>query len=96
VSYGLRPIVKLNGTDSLFNQWIHSGKTALADENDTELLREYVDFCVKEINVFISAIRASLPKDKWSADKAVAGRLLTTTNINGWIICLRKIIECPS
>lgn len=41
----------------------------------------------------VTAIRASLPKDKWTADKKIKGRLLTTTNVNGWIICLRKIIE---
>lgn len=93
VSYGVRPIVKLQGEDSLFKAWTNPKKGTLNSETNLDLLEEYVEFCAKEIGLFISAVKVCLPKDKWTADKKVKGRLLTTTNINGWVICLRKIIE---
>jgi hypothetical protein len=93
VSYAVRQIVKLQGDDSLFKAWDNSKKEQLKAETDLDLLKEYISFCVKEINLFISAVKAVLPKEKWTANKKVSGRLLTTTNVNGWIICLRKIIE---
>jgi DGQHR domain-containing protein len=93
VSYGIRPIVKLQGMDSLYRVWSDPRKNALTSERDIDLLNEYVDFCVKEINRFLSAVKASIPSEKWTADKKVKGRLLTTTNINGFVICLRKIVE---
>jgi DGQHR domain-containing protein len=93
VSYAVKQIVKLQGNDSLFAAWTNPKREELGSEADLDLLREYISFCVKEINLYISAIKAVLPKEKWTADKKVKGRLLTTTNVNGWIICLRKIIE---
>jgi hypothetical protein len=93
VSYAIKQIVKLQGDDSLFAVWKHTKKDELSDEADLDLLKEYISFCVKEINLYVSAIKAVLPKERWTADKKTPGRLLTTTNVNGWIICLRKIIE---
>lgn len=93
VSYGIRPLVKLHGADTLFAVWNHPNKAALEQELNTDLLNDYVKYCSSEISRFISAVRASLPKDRWTANKKVKGRLLTTTNINGWIMCLRMIVE---
>jgi DGQHR domain-containing protein len=93
VSYGLRPIVKLQGDDTLFKVWPNEKKKDLVEEKDSALLEGYVKFCAKEINIFLSAMKACLPAERWTTDKKVAGRFLTPTNINGAIICLRKIIE---
>ncbi len=93
VSYGVRSIVKLQGEDSLFKVWPNTKKNTLTNEINIDLLEEYVEFCAREIGLFISAVKANLPKEKWTANKKVKGRLLTTTNVYGWIICLRKIIE---
>jgi DGQHR domain-containing protein len=93
VSYGVRPIAKLQGTDSLYHAWAEPRKEALTKENDSDLLETYVDFCAKEINLFISAVKANIPNARWTADKKIPGRMLTTTHINGFIVCLRRIIE---
>ena len=92
VSYGIRHIVKPYGEDSLFKTWNHRKKRRLAARKNSEVLAEYVQYCVDEINQFLGAVRTVLPKEKWTADKKRKG-LLTTTNINGFIVCLRKIVE---
>lgn len=93
ISYGLMPIVKLGGKDSFYYIWDDPEKEKLLDENDTEILNRYIDFSAKEINKFLIAVKKSLPHDKWTPDKKIKGRLLTTTLINGFIICLRILIE---
>jgi hypothetical protein len=100
VSYGIRHVVKLSGSDCLFETWGNSRKARLAkeldislrDERDLALRNHYVEYCVGEINLFMAAIKAVLPAEKWTPDKKAKG-ILTTTNINGFIVCLRKIIE---
>jgi hypothetical protein len=92
VSYGIRHVVKLGGRDSLFNTWPSGKKLRLMRQKDLNLRDEYVRYCVQQLNVFLAAIKDVLPRDKWTPDKKVDG-MLSTTNINGFIVCLRKIIE---
>jgi DGQHR domain-containing protein len=93
VSYGIRHIIKLQGDDSLFRAWKHPGKANLEAKTDEKLLNEYVNFCAGEINKFVSAVKANVPAERWTTDKKIKGRMLTTTHVNGFIVCLRKIIE---
>jgi DGQHR domain-containing protein len=93
VSYAVKPIVKFTGKDSFFYAWKQTGKNELLDEKNAELRKKYVEYCAKHINQFLSAAKVCASKEKWTADKKVSKRLLTTTNINGLIICLRKVIE---
>lgn len=93
VSYGVRPLVKLQGNDTLFRVWDNPRKEELGKQTDAALLQEYIRFCAKEINVFIGAIREGIPPERWTADKRKKDRILTTTNINGFINCLRQIID---
>ncbi|MFT4276359.1 MAG: DGQHR domain-containing protein [Rhodopseudomonas sp.] len=93
VSYGVRPLVKFSGEDSLFRVWSHPDKARLSEQNDAVLLQEYIKFCAKEINIFLGAIKERVAPERWTADKRQKDRLLTTTNINGFINCLRKIIQ---
>jgi DGQHR domain-containing protein len=93
VSYGVRPLVKLQGNDSLFRVWKHTKKGDLTKEKNAQLLEEYIDFCAREINFFIAAVKDGIPSRRWTADKKVKDRILTTTNINGFINCLRQIID---
>jgi len=93
VSYGLKQLIKLSGEDTLFKVWNHSDKNQLAEKPIESLAQEYIKFCAAEINVFMSAIRSSLPPDRWTADSKVKGRMLTTTILNGFIICLRLLVE---
>ena len=93
VSYGIRPLVKLHGDDTLFKIWPREGKEALLAESNTDLLSEYVSYCVTQINTFVGAIKLCLPSDRWTTDKNITGRMLTTTNVNGLIVCLRRLVE---
>jgi len=93
VSYAIKPIVKLSGDDTFFKGWKQTGKAALTDGKDLELRSKYVEYCAKHLNVFFSAVKKAIPSQRWTGDKSVSNRMLTTTNINGLVICLRKLLE---
>lgn len=93
VSYGLKPIVKLSGTDSLFSVWDNVNKMNLHNEDDRELLHEYIQYCTDQINELLIAMSIMIDKSKWTASKDVKNKVLSTTAINGFIICLRRIIK---
>lgn len=93
VSYGLRPLVKTQGTDSLFAIWSHPAKDEVAAGKNDAALKEYITFCVGKINIVFGAIKANLPAERWSSDKKVVGRLVSTTYINSFLIITRLLIE---
>lgn len=78
VSFGLKPLVKLNGTDSLYSIWPNDNKEYLlkkqnnkiqGEREDTEfdkdesILMEYVKFCSDEINKLLNIIRESVTQN---------------------------------
>lgn len=93
VSYGLRPLVKTSGEDSLFHLWGDAQKQNMVEIEDTAVLIKYVEFCVQEINKLLIAVKLTSKPGSWTTDKNVEGRMLTTTNINAILICLRLLIE---
>ncbi len=96
VSYGLRPLVKLDGTDSIFSAWSEQNKDLLKDAkalSKTALLEAYIDFCVEKINEFFVEMKLAYGVQVWDIDAAGRSPLLSPTAINGMIVCLRKIIE---
>lgn len=93
VSYGLKPIIKLSGNDSFYSIWNNPDKMKLLKGDDSDLLHEYINFCTEEINKFLIALRIQLDSNQWTTDKDVKNKVLSTTALNGFIICLRKLIE---
>lgn len=98
VSYGLQPLVKTEGVDSIFAAWDNKNKSMLVDRTADEaqrkaLLTEYIDFCVKEINQFLIAAKLAIGSDRWRVSSAKDRQLLSTTTINGFFVCLRRLIE---
>ena len=104
VSYGLRPIVKFDGADSLFFAWSNAEKTKLKArekrttkgagyEADLVLLNEYIEFCVKNLNDFFLAAKLSYGTNNWDVEDASPSALLRPTSINGLVACLRRIIQ---
>lgn len=91
VSFGLKPLVSLNGDFPLFNVWNNPKRELLKQENDLSVLAEYVEFCRFEINQMFSAVRQILPKERWSTNKKLAGAFLTTVNINGILLLIRRL-----
>ena len=105
VSYGLRPLVKFDGDDSLFAAWKNPQKSRLKErekkstrgagyEADVELLEKYVEFCVRSLNDFFLAAKLSYGPDNWDTESEKPSVLLRPTSINGLIACLRRAIEC--
>lgn len=92
VSYGLRPLVKTSGTDSLFAIWPHPEKNKVAEGADSALLEAYIGFAVDTINVFLRSIRRNLASSRWTTDSRVPGRVLATTYVNSFLIALRLLI----
>ncbi|WP_323785528.1 DGQHR domain-containing protein [Thalassovita sp.] len=92
VSYGMKPLTKTSGTDSIFSLWTNPNKADLKKSNDTALLDEYIQFCCDTINDYLIAVRKTLPSGTWTPNRKNGG-LLTTTVMNSLLICLRTIIE---
>ena len=93
VSFGVKSLVKLSGNDSLYYLWPNADKDKLLKNSDLKLLAEYKDYCAKEINEFFLPIKIITSKvGNWTSDRTNPNRVLSTTVINGFIICLRKLI----
>lgn len=93
VSYGLKPLVKTGGQDSLFYVWPNDRKDDLTTQKDDQLLGNYVDYCVGAINQFLSAIKNNLASERWTSDSKVSRRALTTTYVNAYLIVMRLLIS---
>lgn len=93
VSFGLRPLVKTSGTDSLFSIWTHSARTDVAAGRNDVALADYVEFCVESINLLLVAVRKNLSAGRWTTDKKAEKRVLTTTYVNSFLIALRLLIK---
>lgn len=105
VSYGLRPLVKFDGTDSLFHAWQHPQKDRLKAQEknrqkeknkeyscDLGILEEYIDFCTSKINEFFVAAKLNCAVGEWDVEADTRSPLLNPTAVNGLIACLRKVI----
>ncbi|MGQ2968574.1 MAG: DGQHR domain-containing protein [Allorhizobium sp.] len=95
VSYGIAPLVRPSAVDGLFNVWSSPNKDLLVKgasdpSADEAIVVEFADFCLKEINTFTGAVRSHVAA-RWTADKSVADRMLTTVIVNGLFHCLRQI-----
>ena len=93
VSYGLSPLVKLSGTDSLFSVFSHKDKNELPKGKSKGALAEYVDFCGRTIIHLLNAVKDDVGNARWTPDRKVENRIITVTYINAFLITLRKMIE---
>ena len=93
VSYGVKPLIKLSGDDSLFSAWDFPKKQSLVDAPIEAIVSEYVKFSTSEVNKFIGAIKSNILSERWTADQKIKGRMLTTTILNGFIVCLRLLVQ---
>jgi DGQHR domain-containing protein len=93
VSYGLKPLVKTSGTDSLFSIWTHAARDDVAEGRNDEALAEYVSFCVATINRVLVSIRKNLSSGRWTTNPKAEKRVLATTYVNSFLITLRLLIK---
>jgi DGQHR domain-containing protein len=94
ISFGLKPLVKFDGVDSLFNVWSKASKEKLKKKDDEyDLLNEYKAYCTEQVrNVFIG-VSANIDRSNWTLDRSDPNAILNVTTVNGIINCLRKLIE---
>ena len=93
VSYGLKPLVKASGNDSLFTIWEHPARDDVASGENDAALAEYVSFCVETINRVLIAIRKNLSTGRWTTNPKTERRVLATTYVNSFLITLRLLIK---
>lgn len=91
VSYGLRPLVRLDGEESLFSVWDEKKKAEVSSQENLDALLEYVAFCTTHINTFLGAVRATVGSSSWMVRNKDNGGLLSVTFINGMLIFFRKL-----
>ena len=99
VSFGLKPLIKLDETasDSLFRIWENPDKLKLKDKQCTDdaLRLQYVEFCVSKIRDILRAFKGHLSREgKWmpyspSNKEGILGVVL----INGILNVLRILIS---
>ena len=94
VSYGLKPLVKFEGTDTLFKLWKHEQKEGLRTSKKTnypaDALKSYIEFCASKISDLLLAAKLSIGPDNWKSQ--ADGGLLSPTLVNGFIVCLRELV----
>lgn len=99
VSYGLRPLIKLdeNAPDGLFRIWDNPNKLQLKNKecNDDVLRKAYVDFCVEKIRSILIAFKTHLAtNNQWEPYSASnKNGVLGVVLLNGILNVLRLLIE---
>ena len=96
VGYGLKPLVKFDGDDTLFKLWKNPDKTVLKSGTGAgldALRKDYVDFCATKINDLLVAAKMEQGEDKWRINETTKNAVVTPTLVNGFIVCLRRLVE---
>lgn len=92
VQYGLKQIVRLGKDDtSLFSRWAGPGKKKVLAKKSRADLINYVNFAASEINKLLAGFKMAHPT-LWVTDRSKS-RALTATAVNGFIVCLRHLVE---
>ena len=102
ISYGLKPLIKLDGEDSLYFIWNNKNKEKLkiaSKENknvytseEYALLNEYKDFCAEQLRNLFIAFKGAIGHDQWKFRRKNTNNVLNVTFINGIINCLKNLI----
>jgi DGQHR domain-containing protein len=92
VSFGLKPLIKVKGDDCLFYVWTHVNKNDIKNE-DPLILDQYTEFCHEEIDRWLGAVKSNLDNLRWTTSHSNQDRVLTTTILNGLLICFRNVIK---
>lgn len=94
ISFALKQLTKLRGNDSLYALWDNPNKEELLTKPDNhQLLQSYKDYCVKELRNLFIGIKHNIDNQLWVMSKRNTPGILNVTTINGFINCLRFLIE---
>jgi len=92
VSYGVKHVVKLSGSDSFFDVWSNRDKNILLRSKNKKLLDQYVKYCTDEVAVFLKAFKNNIPTNLWTTNQKIS-RVLTVTTVTGLMHCMRFLIK---
>jgi len=92
ISFGLKPLVKFDGNDTLFKVWSNTSKENLQKKKDYKLLREYKEFCTTEVRNLFIGLKNNIDNKNWKMDRTDPNAILNVTTVNGIINCLRLLI----
>lgn len=92
VSYGMRHIVGMESENSFFKLWRNKEKKKVTKQQSKKGLENYVGYCTKQLNIYLSGFKANVDKELWTTDRKKS-RVLNTTTINGLIYCMRLLIR---
>jgi DGQHR domain-containing protein len=94
VSYGLRPLVRLEAEDGLIHRWgTAEQRSGVQTGQDVPALTAYTEFAAKEINKFLAAVKTNLANDKWQLKSKDGSGLLTVTFVNGLLVLFRHYVR---
>jgi len=94
VSYGLRPLLRIDGEDSLIKLWADEARQlSVKKQQSVSSLNDYSEFSAKEINKFLSAARAVVGGNRWKIKTKDNNGLLTVTFINGLLVLFRHYVK---
>ncbi|MBS0297944.1 MAG: DGQHR domain-containing protein [Proteobacteria bacterium] len=93
VSFGLGPLLKLGGTDSLFSIFSHPEKADISSGKAQEALDDYLQFSASKINIFLNAVKANIAPNRWTTDRHEKDRMIVVTYINSFLITIRHIVQ---
>jgi DGQHR domain-containing protein len=92
VSYGMQPLVKLGGSDSIFSIWPNQDRERLKDKLDRVLLSEYLAFAEEHVRDFFIMLKKAYGDDAWDVKRKGADGILSVTTVNAFIILMRLLI----
>jgi DGQHR domain-containing protein len=91
VSYGVRPLVKFSGSDSLFAKWSNSKKADLVAGKAGSPVEEYVKHSSQAVAVVFSAMKETVSQP-WIVSSKKAPGILSTTFVNGVLVLTRYLV----
>jgi len=92
VSYGMQPLVKLGGSDSIFAIWPSADKDKLKEKTDKGVLADYASFAEEHIRDFFIMLKKVYGDDAWDIRRKGGPGVLSVTTVNAFIILMRLLI----
>lgn len=92
VSYGLRQLLKFDGSDTLFKSWVNSEKLVLKNGGKGAPLEQYLAHSSATISTVFSAVKVNI-QGKWDTTRNDEAGVLSTTFVNGILVLMRRMAE---
>lgn len=94
ISYGLKPLIKFNGNDSLYSVWDDSDKNRLiSGEQYDEVLNRYIEYSSSIIRNAFIALKQALDKERWAVAQGDNQGILSVVLINSILNLIRLCLE---